>query len=117
MDTSTLLSPAIPHSGAALSSASREDRMAALANRMTGGAIQSKDKARAAAEEFEAQFLSTVFETLYQGIKTDGPFGGGQGEAMFRSLLIQEHTKAMTSQGGIGLADQIMTELQRYQEI
>ena len=32
---------------------------------------------------------------------TDGPFGGGQGEEMFRSLMIDEYGKQIEAQGGL----------------
>ena len=46
----------------------------------------AKSKAKDTAEKFEAQFLSSMFQSMFAGLKTDGPFGGGAGEDMFRSL-------------------------------
>jgi Rod binding domain-containing protein len=77
----------------------------------------SRTQIRAAAEEMEGFFLSQTLEALFAGIKTDGPFGGGHGEAVFRSLLLQEYGKQLADQGGLGLADQIERELLRQQEI
>ncbi len=72
--------------------------------------------ARKAAEEFEAMFLSQMFGHMFEGIKTDGPFGGGHAERMYRSLLVDEYGKAMAHAGGIGIADQVMKEILRNQE-
>ena len=36
------------------------------------------------AQDFEAFFVSKMMESMMSGIKTDGPFGGGQGEKVFR---------------------------------
>ena len=72
---------------------------------------------RAAAEDFEAFFLSQMFEYMFAGIDTDGPFGGGHGEKIFRSLLHQEYGKAMAGQGGIGIADAVLREMLAAQEI
>ncbi|MGF1455549.1 MAG: rod-binding protein [Alphaproteobacteria bacterium] len=94
-----------------------QESLAAMAQAARKGGGLDKEAVRAAAEDYETVFLASVFETLQQGIATDGPFGGGPGEAMFRSLLTQEYAKAMTAQGGIGLADKIVSELQRYQEV
>ncbi len=102
---------------AAQPKSSAETSLRSMVHTARAGGSFDKETARAAAEEYESMFLATIFETLYQDIKTDGPFGGGPGEAMFRSMLTQEHAKAMTARGGIGLADQIMSELQRYQEV
>lgn len=72
--------------------------------------------ARAAAEEFEAHFLATFAESMFSNVKTDGPFGGGQGEAAFRSLLSQEYGKDMAANGGVGIADSVFAEILRIQE-
>lgn len=76
----------------------------------------SKLQARKAAEDVEAFFLSQVFETMFAGIKTDGPFGGGNGEKVFRSMLIQEYGKASAKAGGFGLADEVQREILSLQE-
>ena len=34
---------------------------------------------------------------MFSGIKTDGMFGGGQGEQMFRSLMIDQYAKPWNS--------------------
>lgn len=73
-------------------------------------------RARAAAEEFEAQFLAAMTESMFAGIKTDGPFGGGHGEAVFRSMLNQEYAKGISKAGGIGIADQVYREILKLQE-
>ncbi len=77
----------------------------------------SETEVRQAAEELEGFFLGQMLETMFAGIKTDGPFGGGHGERMFRSLLVQEYGKIITAQGGIGLADNIARNLLQFQEI
>ncbi len=74
-------------------------------------------KAREAAEEFEAFFLSQVFDSMFKGIKSDGIFGGGHGEDIFRPMLMQEYGKLLAARGGIGLADAITRELLITQEI
>ena len=78
-------------------------------------APQNIDKIKETAKEFEAVFLSQMFNHMFDGIKTDGPFGGGKGEEMFRGLLTQEYGKEMANNGGVGLSDDItrrMIEMQ-----
>jgi len=53
---------------------------------------------------------------MFSGISTDGPFGGGQGEEMFRSLLMDEYGKQVETQGGFGLSAAIQRELLKTQE-
>lgn len=82
------------------------------------GAPQTRnpESAREAAAEFEAVFLSVMLGQMFAGVKTDGPFGGGQGEEMFRSLLIEQYGTEIAAGGGIGLADDVARELISLQE-
>jgi flagellar protein FlgJ len=75
----------------------------------------ARGKARDAAQKFESQFLSIMLQQMFQGVKTDGPFGGGEGEEMFRSLMTEAMGKEMTKAGGIGLADTIQREILKMQ--
>ena len=43
-------------------------------------------------------------------------FGGGGGEKMFRSMLIQEYGKIMSKGKGIGISDQIQKFMLQTQE-
>ncbi len=74
-------------------------------------------QARKTAREFEAMFLTQMMEHMSSGIKTDGPFGGGQGEEMFRSLLNQEYAGMLSKRGGIGIADQVYRQILALQEV
>ena len=53
---------------------------------------------------------------MFEGIKTDGPFGGGQGEQMFRSLMLDQYGKQIAERGGFGLSDAITRALLSHQE-
>jgi Rod binding domain-containing protein len=80
------------------------------------GAKMSDAEAETAAKEFEATVISQFVGIMFEGIKTDGPFGGGHAEMMFRSMLTDQYAKSIVEQGGIGLADQVKAELLRLQE-
>lgn len=73
--------------------------------------------ARKTANEFESMFLTQMLEHMSSGIKTDGPFGGGQGEEMFRSLLNQEYAGMLTKRGGIGIAEHVYRQILAMQEV
>lgn len=77
----------------------------------------SDAKINAVAEDFEAFFVSMMTESMMSGIKTDGPFGGGQGEKVFRSVLVQEYGKEAASQGNFGIADAVRQQLLKMQEM
>jgi Rod binding domain-containing protein len=66
---------------------------------------------KAQAEDFEAMVVSQMLTPMFEGVKTDGPFGGGAGEGAFRGFLIQEYGKAVASRGGIGLSDMLIRSL------
>ena len=68
------------------------------------------------AKEFESVFISQFLGSMFSGISTDGPFGGGQGEEMFRSMMIDQFGQAIESRGGFGLAASVTKELLKQQE-
>jgi Rod binding domain-containing protein len=76
----------------------------------------SKDKARAAATDFEAVFLNSMFSQMFTGISGEGPFGGGKGTGVWRSFLTEEYSKSFAKAGGIGLADHVYQSLLAQQE-
>jgi hypothetical protein len=44
-------------------------------------------------------------------VKTDSLFGGGHGEEMFRSVLLDSYAKQIGSKGSLGIAKQVMHSL------
>ncbi len=78
--------------------------------------LVAKDKARATAVDFEAQFLSSMFNQMFTGIDGDGPFGGGGGAGVWRSFLSEEYGKSFAKAGGIGIADHVYRALIAQQE-
>jgi len=67
-------------------------------------------------QQFEAVFISQFLGSMFEGVPTDGPFGGGQGEAMFRSFMLDEYGKQIAARGGFGIAPAIRRELLAAQE-
>lgn len=75
-----------------------------------------KEAALQAATDFEAQVLSILNQSMFAGIETDGYFGGGHGEEMFRSMLVEEYSSEMVKTGGLGLTDTIYRQILEMQE-
>ena len=77
------------------------------------GAPQRSDAAmHAAAEKFEASFLSEMLQ--YTGINAmPAGFGGGAGEEAFSSLLTEQYAHKLAERGGIGLAERIFDILKQ----
>ena len=68
-----------------------------------------------AANEFESVFISQFLGAMFSGIKTDGITGGGQGEEMFRSLMMDQYAQSFQKQGGFGLAASVKAEMLKMQ--
>lgn len=74
------------------------------------------EKVRETAQDFEAVFLSQMLKPMFEGLSAEAPFGGGPGEDMWRSLMVDEYGKSIAKSGGIGIADAVMGEMLRMQE-
>lgn len=75
-----------------------------------------EQKINETAQEFEAVFISQMLQHMFAGIEVDEEFGGGHGEEMFKSLLVDEYGKLMAKAGGIGVADHVRQEMLNLQE-
>ncbi|MEZ5839604.1 MAG: rod-binding protein [Hyphomicrobiales bacterium] len=74
------------------------------------------EKAKAAAEEFESIFLSSMLQQAFPKPTADSPFNGGQAEETWRGFMIDEYGKSIAKSGGLGLAEHIQRELLAMQE-
>ena len=70
-----------------------------------------------ASKEYESVFISQFLGSMFSGISTDGPTGGGEGEEMFRSLMVDQYGKAMEQRGGFGIASALQRQLLKHQEM
>ena len=66
---------------------------------------------RAQAQDFEAQFLNTMFQQMYKDVGGDGPFGNSKSVGPWRSFLTDEYAKSFAKSGGIGLADAVYKQM------
>lgn len=80
-------------------------------------ATGNAEAAQRTAEDFEAFFIAQMFEHMFAGIEPDALFGGGEGEAVYRSMMFQEYGKAVAKQGGIGMSDLVQKEILKLQEV
>ena len=94
-----------------VASAGRAQRMAAQLQ-----APMASAEVRRVAVEFEAVFIAQMMAPMFQGLETDELFGGGPGEDIYRSVLVEEYGKSIARAGGIGLSDAIQREILRIQE-
>ncbi len=71
---------------------------------------------RETAEAFEASFLSQMLKPMFEGLSTEAPFGGGEAEGTWRGFLVDAMAKQAVRGGGIGLADQVVSQMLKMQE-
>lgn len=75
------------------------------------------NKIEESAENFESFFISKMMESMFEGVKTDGLFGGGNAEKIFRSMLLDEYGKSMAKTGNVGVKNEVMRSILEMQEM
>jgi peptidoglycan hydrolase FlgJ len=71
---------------------------------------------RETAEEFEAVFLAQVLQTMSVGLGGPGAMSDGDNEA-WAGMLQEEYGRLISKSGGIGVADALMREMLKMQEV
>ena len=66
------------------------------------------------ARRFEAQALSALLKPVF-GDAPKGLLSGGPAEDQWRPMLVEQHARAWTERGGIGIAASVHAELLRAQ--
>lgn len=74
------------------------------------------EQIRQAAKQFEAVFVTQMLEPMFESVSTDGMFGGGHAESVYRSFLVQEIGEQIADQGGFGIAESVAREMLALQE-
>ena len=81
-----------------------------------GMAAPTMAKMRATAQKFEAQALGSMLGNAFSTVTFGkGGFNGGEAEAQWRPMLVENYAKTWARQGGIGLADAVLREMVRLQ--
>lgn len=105
-----------PDTSLALLKASQAESNKSQKTLKTAREAQNLEQIEATAQEFEAVFIAEMMKPMFAGISTDPPFGGGKGEEVFRSFLLQEYGKLISQTGSVGIADHVKEEIIRLQE-
>jgi len=70
-----------------------------------------------AAQAFEANALSQLLAPMFDTVDTaHGAFGGGEGEAAWRPMLVDAIAKQIAAHGGLGLAGPVLRQMMQMQE-
>lgn len=89
--------------------------MASLSSKATLG-LQGNAKIDAAARDFEAMLATQLLKPMFDTVPVDDTFGGGHGEEIMRSFMLQEYGKQIAKTGMLGIASQVKTVMIRAQE-
>ncbi len=82
-----------------------------LVDALTKVSPQAQKKARAAAQDFEAMFLNSMFSQMTTGLKGEGPFGDTPGTGVWRSMLTEQYSKSFAKAGGVGISNDVYRTL------
>jgi len=77
--------------------------------------LARRGQIHATAQKFEASFLTTVLQTMFQSLPTAPPFGGGPGEEMWKGFLAEAMAKDMARRGGVGVTAAVEREMLKLQ--
>ena len=81
----------------------------------SAAALLKRGQIHQTAQNFEASFLTSMFETMFSSVPTDSTFGGGPGEDMWKSFLAEAMAKQTAKHGGIGVANSVEREMLKLQ--
>jgi Rod binding domain-containing protein len=85
----------------------------------TGTALPSAQVAKTwkAAQDFEAMALGEMLRPIFDTVDSaHGPFGGGDGEAQFRPMLVDAMARGIATHGGVGIAPMVFRQMIQAQE-
>jgi Rod binding domain-containing protein len=68
------------------------------------------------ARDFESVFATEMLTPMYEGLEVDPTFGGGHGEEMFRTMLLDQYGKQIAANDSFGMVHQIADTLLKAQE-
>ena len=77
----------------------------------TAGTDQQRMKQTA--QDFEAIFVQQVFKEMRRTIPEGGLLPRGQAEEIYSDMQDMEAAKQLTGQGGIGLAEMLLEQMQK----
>jgi Rod binding domain-containing protein len=70
-----------------------------------------------AAHDFEAMAIGQLLQPMFDTVDSaHGAFGGGDGEATWRPMMVDAIGKQMAANGGLGLAAPVFQAMLRAQE-
>ncbi|MGL4325240.1 MAG: rod-binding protein [Beijerinckiaceae bacterium] len=91
---------------------------AALATKAHAATVDAATdkKLKKTAQDFESVFLEQTFDRMFSNLGDEGPLGnGGTGGDVWRSMLAGEYARSVVKNGGVGISQNIYSELLKLQ--
>ncbi len=102
---------AMPSSAEATFSALQMQKETKIDDTLNLKSLKNREDIDAAAQEFEAVFIAQMIKPMFEGLETDGMFGGGKGEEIFRGMMIEEYGKSIAARDVTGIQTQVANKL------
>lgn len=99
------------------SAASQLQAQANVAKQSAAQLQEAKTRAaiKTAAQDFEAMFVSQMLQPVFAELNQDNPFGGGNAEQVYSSLMVQEYGRGIAATGQLQIAPLLEAEMLRQQ--
>jgi flagellar protein FlgJ len=91
------------------------DALAGAGATPTAAEMAKRADIKKTAQNFEASFLNIMMQSMFKDVKVGEPFGGGEGEDVWKSFMTDAVAKQMAKAGGIGLASSVTKEMLKLQ--
>lgn len=80
-------------------------------------ALNANQKMEKAAKEFESFYVYQMLQETQPKVDLDNDFMGGEVEQTFRPILNQYLADEIVEAGGVGLKENIIKQMQKYEEV
>ena len=78
---------------------------------MSAAELAKRGQIAQTAKDFEGSFLTVMLGQMMKDVKVSEPFGGGEGEEMFKSFMNEAMAKQVVKSGGVGIADDVAKDM------
>jgi Rod binding domain-containing protein len=68
------------------------------------------------AHDFESVFATQMMTPMFEGLEVNPMFGGGKGEEMFRTVLLDEYGKQIGQNDSLNMVNQLASAMLKAQE-
>lgn len=72
----------------------------------------SKEEIESVAQDFESVAITKMLQHMYEGVKVDPIFSSSSTEGIYKDLLLTEYGKIISENGGIGIKDSIVRDME-----